>query len=151
MTDIQQLLQEHEAERSQPYLDCCGLPWRRCGCPVKGHLTVGIGRNLDAVPLTRDEIIMLLNLDIARAIEAVRALCPIYEELSRPRQLVLISMAFNLGKVGLSKFIRMWAAIEIGDWDEAADQMQASAWYRQVGRRGRDLVDMMRTSVSRWG
>ena len=150
MTDIQSLLAEHEGERTQPYLDCCGLPWRRCSCTKKGNLTVGIGRNLDAVPFTHEEIIMLLNLDIARAIEAARSLCPIYDELSRPRQLVLISMAFNLGRARFAKFIRFWAAVEISDWEEAADQMRASLWYRQVSGRSVELEAMMRTSASRW-
>ena len=145
MTDLQALMIRHEGKRDTPYLDCCGHPWRTCTCAVKGNLTIGVGRNLDAVPLSEAEIIMLLNADLCTAIRTARRLCSIYDALTPPRQQVLVSMAFNLGQSKLERFVRFWDAIHREHWDDAADEMLNSKWARQVGRRATELATMMRT------
>ena len=38
----------------------------------------------------------------------------------------------------------MKAAVDEGNWNEAADQMMDSRWYAQVGKRAERLVDRMR-------
>ena len=59
-------------------------------------------------------------------------------------QRVLVNMAFNLGRNRLSKFKNMLKAVNEGDYQKAADEMVDSKWYRQVGRRSEELVEMMR-------
>lgn len=145
MTDLQALMIRHEGKRATPYLDCCGHPWRACTCAVKGNLTIGVGRNLDAVPLSEEEILMLLNADLCAAIRTARRLCSIYNALTPVRQQVLVSMAFNLGQPKYARFVRFWDAIHREDWDDAADEMLQSKWARQVGRRATELAAMMRT------
>jgi len=142
--DIEELLRKDEAVRPTPYLDCCSKGWRECCCEVKGNLTVGVGRNLDAVPFTDTEISMMLSLDISRAIEAARSLCSIYDKLSRPRQVVLISMAFNMGKTKLAKFVRMWSAIHLEDFETAADEILDSRAGKKIVKRYERLAEMMR-------
>ena len=61
------------------------------------------------------------------------------------RQKVLIDMAVNLGVGGLLQFRRMIAAIELGDYGAAADQMLDSRWAEQVKTRADRLAEMMRT------
>jgi len=56
---------------------------------------------------------------------------------------VLTNMVFTLGKRGLNNFNAMWAAIEIGDWKTAADEMEDSAWSGQVGNRAVRLIARM--------
>ncbi len=154
MTDLQRLIERHEGRRTHPYLDCCGQPWRACACAVKGNLTVGIGRNLDAVPFTEDELLMMLNLDLVRAITAARRLCSVYDRLTVARQHVLISMAFNLGETRLAKFSRFLSAVHLEDWSGAADEMLDSRWAKQVGdrpgQRADELAQMMRTGSAEW-
>ena len=48
---------------------------------------------------------------------------------------VVVDMAYNLGSGGLSQFRNFKAAIQRGDWNGAAREMQNSAYCRQVGRR----------------
>tara|TARA_R100000458_G_scaffold58201_1_gene65768 strand:- start:518 stop:967 length:450 start_codon:yes stop_codon:yes gene_type:complete len=66
-----------------------------------------------------------------------------FENLPEPIQHVLVNMCFNLGKHRLSKFKFMLHAVEIEDWEEMAKQMENSRWFNQVGRRGRELKDMV--------
>ena len=122
----------------KPYLD------------TVGKLTIGVGRNLDDKGLSRNEALDLLQNDINDAIEDVRHCCSIYDELSRPRQLVLISMAFNMGREGLSRFIRFLDALHANDWERAADEMMRSKWATQVGTRATTLAAMMRSNTSEW-
>jgi lysozyme len=60
---------------------------------------------------------------------------------------VLVNMAFNIGRSRLSKFKKMLHAIEEGDYNKAADEMVDSKWYSQVGRRSKELVNIMRYEV----
>jgi lysozyme len=53
-------------------------------------------------------------------------------------------MMFNMGLPRLSQFKKMKAAVDAGDWDEAANQMEDSRWYRQVQNRAERLIERMR-------
>ena len=48
--------------------------------------------------------------------------------------------------VRLSRFVKMIAAVRREDWGGAADEMENSLWFRQVGERGRELVRRMRNA-----
>ena len=58
-------------------------------------------------------------------------------------QHVLVNMCFNLGGTRLSKFKNMIKACREHDWKEMAIQMEDSKWYGQVGRRSKELQDMV--------
>lgn len=122
---------KHEGVRAKPYID------------TVGKLSIGVGRNLDDVGLRPDEIDYLLANDTAVAINDARFLCDDFDALSPNRQRVLVSMAFNLGRSRLAGFRKMFAAIDAGDFAEAAKQMLDSRWASQVGKRARELASMM--------
>ena len=65
--------------------------------------------------------------------------------LTGARYAVLVSMAFNLGFEGLSGFIRMIAAITVGDWKLAAAEALDSKWARQTKSRAIEIAEMLRT------
>jgi lysozyme len=52
-------------------------------------------------------------------------------------------MVYNLGWPRFSKFRKLRAALEVGDYRRAADEMVDSAWYGQAGNRSKRLVGMM--------
>jgi len=58
-------------------------------------------------------------------------------------QHVLVNMCFNLGGTRLSKFKNMIKACREHNWKEMAAQMEDSRWYGQVGRRSKELQDMV--------
>ena len=66
-----------------------------------------------------------------------------FENLPEPIQHVLVNMCFNLGKSRLSAFKNMLKAVKAKDWKEMANQMEDSKWFNQVGRRGKELIELV--------
>lgn len=128
---LRPMLANDEGSRSKPYRD------------TVNKLTIGIGRNLDDVGLSQDEIGLLLENDIARAEMAARRLIPAFDALSEARQCVVVSMAFNMGEATLSTFKNTLACINHAQWASAAAGMRQSLWAKQVGDRAERLAKMM--------
>lgn len=124
-------LAAHEGLRLRPYRD------------TVGKLTIGFGRNLDDVGISKAEARHLLANDIAKVERELAASIPWWRDLSFNRQLVLADMAFNLGIAGLLKFKQTLGAVETGDYIGAAEGMLNSKWAQQVGGRAIRLARMM--------
>jgi lysozyme len=144
---IQNMLIEQEGIRQFPYLDCCGKSWKSCSCKCKGHLTIGIGRNLDEVGISENEAIGLQQNDVKRIANQLSREFPWFSKINTTRRIVLISMAFNLGFEGFRKFEKMIKSIQSGDFNSAANQMLLSKWASQVKKRAIKLSEMMRSGV----
>jgi lysozyme len=119
-----------EGKRKFPY---------RCSAD---KITIGIGRNLEDVGLSDDEIDYLLENDIARVMDQAEKL-DYFSGLSPARQLVIADMIFNLGYPRFLRFKKLNAALAIEDYTLAAHEMMDSRWARQVGRRATKLRDIM--------
>lgn len=126
-------LRLHEGERLKPY---------RC---TAGKLTIGVGRNLDDRGISSEESAMLLANDIGNEERELLRALPWVARLDEVRQRVLLDMSFNLGLVGLLAFKRTLAAIEAGEYQQAATMMLDSKWAKQVGQRAERLSRMMAT------
>lgn len=133
---IEEQLERDEGYRQFAYKDSVGV------------LTVGIGRNLEHVGISKEEAIALLRNDVARAIVSLRRAFPWFDSLSQPHQGALVNMTFNMGIDGLSAFRLMLQAIERGDYDSAAKEMLDSKWAKQVGLRAERLAQQMR--LNQW-
>ena len=129
-----ELLKHHEGVRNFPYLDTAEPP----------NITIGVGRNLSSRGITAATIEQMLCEDIEIVRKELDSMYPDWKELTESRQLVLASMAFNMGGPTLATFSRFFAALRQGDWEKAADEMIQSKWYNQIGNRGPELVGMMR-------
>ena len=55
-------------------------------------------------------------------------------------QHIMVNMMFNMGRPRLTGFKKFNAAIEAGDWIEAAKEGRDSRWYRQVTNRAERLM-----------
>jgi len=110
-----------------------------------GYLTIGVGRNIEERGLLDDEIDFLLDNDIEVVMNEVSVTFDWFFDLSEVRQRVVADMIFNLGLPRFKQFKNMIAALEAGDWAEAANQMMDSKWAKQVGKRAERLRDMMET------
>lgn len=108
-----------------------------------GANTIGYGFNLDANPFPESIASKLLDHGIGETMRDCSR-HDWYYELNDNRRQVIINMAFNLGITRLCGFKNMIKAIYAHDWDEAANQMQDSNWYNQVGYRAVRLVAEMR-------
>ena len=114
----------HEGFRSRPYL-----------CTA-GRLTIGYGRNLSDVGVTVSEAQILLRNDIENAEADCGQMFPGWKDISMHRRWALIDMRFNLGPNRFRGFRKMIAAVNKGEWHEAARQAKDSKWFKQVGSRG---------------
>lgn len=108
-----------------------------------GKLTIGVGRNLEDVGITEVEAFFMLENDIKNILKELENIS-IFLNLSEPRQRVIAELAFNLGIKGLMKFKGMWKAIQLKDWNGAAEGMLDSLWAKQVGKRAIRLSTCMR-------
>ena len=61
------------------------------------------------------------------------------------RNAILTSMAYQLGIVGLAKFVKFLAAMEAKEYDRAAEEMLDSLWAKQTPNRANRHADVIRT------
>jgi lysozyme len=142
---IEHLLMEDEGIKQFPYVDCCAKHWKKCSCKEKGNLTIGVGRNLDALGLSENEVAGLLSNDVKRVTALVERNFPWIKKISTPRRIVIISMVFNIGLEGFKEFQKMIKCIESGDFLSAAREMLNSKWATQVKGRATRLSLIMKT------
>ena len=112
-----------------------------------GKTTIGYGRNLEDIGISKEEADFMFKNDIE---DAQAYLYEIFTEsifkhhLSENRQMVLTDMMFNLGKTRFSKFKKMIHAVKDNDFNEAAVQIEDSNYFRQVPNRAKENVSLMK-------
>ena len=131
LTALKEELIRDEGLRLKPYRD------------TVGKLTIGVGRNLDDVGITKDEAMHLLECDIRRVKDDLDHALSWWRGLDDMRQRVLVNMAFNLGITRLMGFKNTLAAMRAGNYVDAAKGMLDSKWADQVGERATRLAAMM--------
>lgn len=134
METLEQMLERHEGYKPTIYVDSVGVE------------TVGIGHNLHK-PLTREAILHILRDDIADATNECLHAFPWFADLTEARQRAIINMCFNLGLVRLKKFTKFLVAMELGNYETAANEMLDSLWAKQVKGRAIELASVIRGSV----
>lgn len=144
-----------EGKRTRAYAD------------TKGLLTIGIGHNISARPLTplevalfktgtiptdRDitdqEIMLLFQTDVGIAIDVLDGHAAWFRNLPQPQQRVMINLEFNMGWGKLALFRKFLAAMEVSDWTAAGDELKDSNWYKQVGLRGPRMIGRLSGAVA---
>jgi lysozyme len=119
-----------------------------------GYATFGIGHLVlesdpengqeIGTPVSESRVIEAFEQDVQTVLSDCAILYPDFEELPEEVQQIVANMMFNLGRPRLSAFKGMKAGVDAREWNEAADQMVDSRWYRQVGARAERLVERMR-------
>lgn len=108
------------------------------------RMVMSIGRDFENHGISEVEAMTMLNNDIERVKQEIKGRLPICLTLNDKRYEVLVNMCFNLGINRLLKFKRMFAALDMTDYPEAAREMLDSRWARQVGNRSKELAEKMR-------
>lgn len=141
----------HEGLRLKPYI-----------CPA-GKLTIGIGRNTEENPFTKEELARIGNWkngitreqaywlcqnDIERCIKELRNNLIWFEKLDAERKYALIDMCFQLGIIGLLKFKRTLGSIAVGNYELAAEQVLESKYAKQTPDRAKRISNLIKTG--RW-
>jgi lysozyme len=150
--DIQQLrkqLEIDEGVKYDIYLDHLGLP------------TFGIGHLVTktdpesgqavGTPISKERVAECFDMDVQSVINDCNKLYENFDELPEEVQQIIANMMFNMGYTRLSKFKGMKRGVDSKDWNQAADEMVDSRWYRQVTNRANRLVERMRAVGSKLG
>jgi lysozyme len=119
----------------------------------RGFDTIGYGHNLSANPLPFDvsngitevQASQILGVDSERISTFLQRSLPWIVTLDDARLGVLQNMSFNMGVPGLLEFHHDLADLQAGNFEKAAADMKASAWYTEVGERAERLVQQILT------
>ncbi len=130
---LQVMLERQEALRLKLYRD------------TQGKATIGYGHNLDAKGISKNIASLILTEDTQDAIKDLQMHLPWYVELNEPRQSGLISMAFNLGIVGLLKFHDTLEALQAQNWQAAHDHVLNSLAAIQAHNRYLEIAQIFLT------
>lgn len=103
---------------------------------TSNKVSIGYGRNLEDVGISKDEAEYLLKNDIDIALDEVSEHFDM-PNLPEPAQIVLVDMCFNMGISRLLNFRNMIKAMQGDDWDKAADELLDSKYAAQTKRRAR--------------
>lgn len=123
MSPLEIQLMEDEGLRLKPYRD------------TVGKLTIGIGRNLDDVGISKDEAVIMFRNDIHNVQIELAQRLPFWSKLNQTRQDALTNMAFNMGVPTFMKFKNTISYLAKGDYKSASVECLNSTWHKQVGER----------------
>lgn len=125
-------VKKHEGYRQHPYY-----------CTAE-KLTIGYGRNLDDVGISKQEAETLLLNDLSLRKAGIKRTINTYY-CNEARFAVLLNMAYNLGLEGLFAFKKTLSYIENGEFEYAAIEMLESRWAKQLPKRAKELSLQMKT------
>ena len=141
MPNLKSMLEYEEGRRYKPY---------KCS---EGFWTYGIGHKMTSDELktcaTRTEVSdsaidRMFESDKQKAINAASKY-GWFKNLNEPRQAVVISMIFQMGEAGFSKFQMVREYLLRGEYIEAASEMLDSRWAKQTPNRAKRHARQMRT------
>ena len=118
-----------------------------------GKRTVGYGHNLDAKPLSfappmsEETASEVLADDVNDITNTLVHLLPWTDAVHDAHFGVLQNMAFNMGVEGLVGFHHMLSYMQRGQFVAAAQEMESSKWYNEVGDRAKRLVKQMEAGL----
>ena len=142
METIKEDLIRHEGYKDTIYLCSEGIPTFGIGHAVKEYdveWTWPVG-----TPVEKERIENAFKQDLDDACSDCAALFLQFASFPDQVKRVLVNMAFNLGRTRLGKFKNVIRHTNEGNYLMAANEMVNSRWYRQVGRRSKELVEIMK-------
>ena len=118
-----------------------------------GYATFGIGHLvLDSdpehgqevgTPVSEERVDECFEKDVQTVIEDCKKLHDAWDGYPEEVKQIVANMMFNMGLTRLSKFKKHNAALQSGDWKEAAVEGRDSRWYRQVTNRAERLMSRL--------
>ena len=143
--DVNKLRKQLEIDEGvvhEIYLDHLGFPTFGIGhliLPTDPEHGLEVG-----VAVSESRVITAFEQDIKGVLQDCYKLYPDFDDLPEEAQQIIANMMFNLGYTRLSKFRNMKAAVDREDWEQAAEEMKDSRWYKQVTNRADRLVERMK-------
>ena len=115
-----------------------------------GYATFGIGHlvletdpehgQTVGTPVSEERVNECFKKDVQTVIEDCKKLHDGWDGYPQEVKQVIANMMFNMGLTRLSKFKNHNAALQSGNWKEAAKEGRDSRWYKQVTNRAERLM-----------
>ena len=142
---LKEQIKRHEGEVLEIYEDSLG------------YLTLGVGHLIReddedfgepaGTPVSQEVVDRYYDADFDKHVDETIHVCENnnidFDNLPEDIQHVLVNMCFNLGANRLGKFRNMLYAVSVSNWQEMSNQMEDSRWYGQVGRRSKELQELV--------
>ena len=114
----------------------------------KGFKTVGIGHKFEAGERVKSfysnqEVNNFFKQDLDEALRAAQVNFPSFSRQPYQIKLVLVSLCFNLGNNGISKFVKFRRAINNQNYTLAGSELKNSLWYKQVTGRANKYISII--------
>ena len=140
MEELKNRIKIHEGFRDTVYYDHMGnatVGW--------GHLVTSDDNFTSGVTYPEELLEQIFDKDFATAKEGADQLCADLS-INYIARGVVIEMCFQLGKTGVSKFKKMFEALQEEDYIKASEEMLDSKWHEQTPQRAKTLSYIMRSS-----
>ena len=139
--ELKERIKEHEGYRNTIYKDSLGF-----ATIGYGHLVTPEDHYKEDIEYPKSELDAQFEADFQTAKAHTEKLINDNNvaELLFNAKCVLIEMVFQLGVGGVSKFKKMWSALQEQDYNEASIQMLDSRWAKQTPSRANSLAQVMK-------
>ena len=94
-------------------------------------------------PVSEERTIECFEQDVQSVLSDCKKLHEGWDGYPQEVKQVIANMMFNMGLTRLSKFRKHNAALQCGDWKEAAVEGRDSRWYKQVTNRAERLMSRL--------
>jgi len=134
-TDYEKLLNQLirlEGSKLAPYAD------------VEGRLIVADARYAESAGVS-GRTVAVLEADVRRVVGELHDQWRGFAALDGVRQRVVVHMAFRMRVTGLLAMDRLVAALELGHWEKAVEEILISHWAKRDKRRALVLAEMLHT------
>tara|TARA_R100001594_G_scaffold58135_1_gene92113 strand:+ start:161 stop:571 length:411 start_codon:yes stop_codon:yes gene_type:complete len=133
MNDLLNRIKEHEGFRDKVY---------KC---TEGFDTIGYGFAIKDLVLDEDIAEEILLRKVESLISRVRKKFNWLDTVPPAVQGVLVEMSYQMGVSGVSKFKKALHAMQMFQWNVAADELLDSRWAKQTPNRAKELSNIIRS------
>ena len=140
MSNLAERVMEHEGFVNKIYKDHLGFP-----TIFFGHLITPEDNYEEDKEYPKEMGEEVFELDFKKALDSTESLIG-SRSVNHTAKEVLIEMVYQMGVGGVSKFKKMWAALDNEDYEEAGNQMLDSRWAKQTPARCGKLSGKMKSA-----
>jgi len=142
--NARRLLVEHEGYKTKPYQDHLGNWTVGAGHKIVDKDTLAKLNKGESVEYQPEQLMGLFEKDYNTAYTGAKQNFKDFDSYPDELQHALLSMNYQLGNEGTSKFEKMRKALDEKDWDKAAYEAGNSKWAKQTPVRAAYLQSKLR-------
>lgn len=151
-TFTENLVTKHEGRRNKVYKDSLGILTIGIGWnlqdPSSADICEHFGLNLKSLKagtevLTDPQIDEIFDYQLTEAISEANGFFPNFNSMPDTVQAVVVDMLFQLGPTRFAKFVSTIGMFKVGNWKQAAIDIQNSLMAKQTPNRVADNVAIL--------